>query len=59
MTEGATVCAPGLPLSIRNGQVQIRKLLDGDQAEFSDWSKIPLYNDLGIDRGVPTDEMLY
>jgi cyanophycinase-like exopeptidase len=58
MTEGATVCAPGWPLSIRNGQVQIRKLLNGDQADFSDWSKAPLYNNLRIDRGMPTDKML-
>lgn len=59
LREGATVCAPGTPLSIANGKVEIRKLEHGDRFDFSDWSAVPLYNEIGIDAGVPTDEVLY
>jgi cyanophycinase-like exopeptidase len=60
LTEGATACAPGTPLSIGSGKVEVRKLENGARfVDFSDWSTIPLYNNFGIDGGVPTDEMLY
>ena len=59
LTEGATACAPGTPLSIGSGKVEIRKLENGARFNFSDWSTIPLYNNFGIAGGVPTDEMLY